>query len=578
VPHNYEWILKHPNKISDINELIRILRTLRGNNADFEFYDPYEFALKNFPNEFIENLKACAEKIILFVKNNHPIVIHGDYDVDGQTATSILWRTIYNDLKYKNVFPYVPNRFDEGYGLSVESINGMNDLLKDFPSQPKLIVTVDCGIVSIDEVEIAKKFGYDVIITDHHHHKKELPSTLCVWTDQATGAGISWLISQTVLRQSGINSPSKYSSLGATGTICDLQPLLGFNRNLSILGLQELNNNPFAGIDAIKKISAINESLDTYSIGWKIGPRLNATGRLESALDSIRILCTDSVDQADKLAFNLNSLNEQRQNKTVYGLEQAINFLDAQKDMENLPKFILVHSENFHEGVIGLIAGKLVQKFYRPSIVMAMDKKTGLAKGSARSIEGVSIIESMRKFEHLFEKSGGHDMAAGFTIKIENISLLKDSLNNLDEWSPDVFIPKIKIDSEIESSLISKNCYEKINELKPFGVGNHEPIFEIKNMSVFNTQKFGKENQHLKLFLSGQNNSRITGLVFNSNLQTPNTGQLIDIAASLSANTWNGNTSIELNIKDFKPSSSDLDLNTPKHHGVDISECACPLT
>ena len=553
MPHTYEWILKHPQKISDINELVEVLKKLRGNNEDFEFEAPYEFALKKFSKTFVDNLNTSAETILEFIKNNNPIIVHGDYDVDGQTATSILWRTIYNDLNYKNVFPYIPNRFDEGYGLSAESIKGMNEVLKNFVSQPKLIVTVDCGIVSIDEVELAKKEGYKVIISDHHHHKEKLPDTLCVWTDQATGAGISWLIAQTLLRKSNINQPKKYSSLGAMGTICDLQPLLGFNRNLSILGLQELNDSPLVGIDAIKKASAISDALDTYSIGWKIGPRLNATGRLESAFDSLRILCTDSIEQATTLASNLNNLNEQRQNKTVFGLEQAVKFLDKKNISENLPKFILAYDENFHEGVIGLIAGKLVQKFYRPSIVMAVDKETGLAKGSARSIEGVSIIDSIRKFEHLFEKSGGHEMAAGFTIKVENIPLLDKALNELNDWLPDVFVPKIKIDAEIPAKLINENTFEKIHSLKPFGAGNPEPVFKIKNIKVFNTQRFGKENQHLKIFLAGENDARITGLIFNfnPNNEVPRNDAHIDVAASLSANTWNGRTSIELNIKDL---------------------------
>ena len=555
---NYIWTILNERQPENINDLVSILIEAR-NSTEIPFEKNVEHpseAIKKYP-EFLAAAQKAVEEILNSIKNNLPIIIHGDYDVDGQTATAILWRTIFYDLKYKNVFPYIPNRFDEGYGLSDESLKGMEKILKDKGFEIKnengsaLVITVDCGITAVKEVELAKEMGFKIIISDHHHEATELPQPdHLVWTTKATGAGIAWFLSSLLLESINENDKNKYLDLAALGTICDLQPLLDLNRSISKSGLERINKNPVIGINALKQTSEIKTNLDTYHLGWILGPKLNATGRLESAMDALRILCTEDMNQALSVAKNLDTLNKTRQDKTVS------DYVHAYKQVEGTAsenKFLIAKSTSYHEGIIGLVAGRLVQSFYKPSIAISIDEKTGLAKGSARSIEGVSIIEALNKFSDLFEKVGGHEMAAGFTIKESNIEKLTESLNSLNEWDAEVFLPKLKIDLEIKPEFINLETYEEIKSLSPFGPGNREPLFITKNFEVFNISKFGKENQHLKIFLVDTNGKKHNALIFNApSYKEIVAGNKIDVVYKLSLNEWNGNKNIELMLQDWK--------------------------
>lgn len=553
----YIWNLLHGDKIEKLSELEEVLLSNR------EIVNREKFLNPTHPSELLDENPDLGEKfwnakkiILNSIEKNIPIVIHGDYDVDGQTATAILWRTIYNDLKYKNVFPYIPNRFDEGYGVSKESLSGIRKLLdeKGFDEKSEvLMVTVDCGIVSHKEIAAARADNFTVVLTDHHHPSEILPEAdAIVWTDKATGAGIAWLLSNLILKDH-TRDENKYLELAALGTICDLQPLVGINRSIAKFGIDKLNNSSLAFVAAIKESAAITSRLDTYEIGWVIGPRLNATGRLESAMDSLRLLCSDSAAQAKDLANQLTEINKTRQNQTETNLQNAISeFTDMEANA--IPNFIVTSHENYHEGVIGLVAGKLVQTYYRPSIAISISKD-GKAKGSARSIKGISIVQIFRKLEHLFINVGGHDMAAGFSIEVENIEKLKDELAKVEiENMESVFTKQIDIDAEISNELLSFDTFDEIQKLKPFGMGNSEPVFLVKNMKVFNKNIFGKENSHIKYFLTDENGDEITALAFNrKDLQeVGNDGDILAVAGTLSKNEWNGRTTLEIKVKDVK--------------------------
>jgi single-stranded-DNA-specific exonuclease len=553
---DFVWEILNTTSPKDTDELIEILiksRSVGDTGFEKDIEHPGKFVEKY--KEFFASAQNAAEEIFKTIKNDSPIIIHGDYDADGQTATAILWRTIYYDLNYQNVFPYIPNRFDEGYGLSEESLKGMRNLLEQKGLQIKdgikqaLIITVDCGITAVKEVELAKEMGFKIIISDHHHEAEKLPEPdFLVWTTKATGAGIAWVLSYLLRKNVANFNENKYLDLAALGTVCDLQPLLELNRAISKFGIEELNKNPSLGIKTLKESSEIKGNIDTYHLGWILGPKLNATGRLESAMDAIRLLCTEDWRQAEAISNTLNDLNKSRQDKTL------ADFLHAYKQVEPFAenKKFLIAKGDYHEGVIGLVAGRLMQSFYKPVIAISTNKETGLAKGSARSIEGVSIIEALNKFSDLFEKVGGHDMAAGFTIKEENIEKLNESLNSL-EYDKDVFNPKLKIDTEINSKLINLETFEKLKSLAPFGPGNKEPMFLTKNFKVFNSTKFGKENQHLKLFLVDDNGQKHNGIMFNAPTEKAiPEGENITVVYRLSLNEWNGNKNIELNLQDFK--------------------------
>lgn len=552
---SYSWNLLHKSKIENISELESILLKNR------EIEDTEKFLNPTPPNKLLDENPQLKEKFLIAkkiildaIEKELPIIIHGDYDVDGQTATAILWRTIYNDLQYKNVFPYIPNRFDEGYGVSLESLKGIRKLLqeKNFAENCEaLLITVDCGITSNKEIAYARENNFQVVLTDHHHASENLPdANIVVHTDKATGAGISWLLSNQLNE-----TEDKYLELAALGTICDLQPLVGINRSIAKYGINKLNNSDLAFVEAIKESAAITTRLDTYEIGWVIGPRLNATGRLESAMDSLRLLCSDSPTQAKDLANQLTEINKTRQNQTEANLLNAISEF---KDVEAtaIPNFIVTSNENYHEGVIGLVAGKLVQTYYRPAIAISISKD-GKAKGSARSIKGISIVETLKQLEHLFINVGGHDMAAGFSIETQNIEKLKDELAKVEVVKSDeVFTKQIDIDAEISHNLISFETFDELQNLKPFGMGNAEPVFLIKNMKVFNISIFGKENSHIKFFVTDENGEEYSALAFSRRdlQEAANIGDKIDVVATLSKNVWNGKTSLELKVKDVKES------------------------
>ncbi len=559
---DYVWQFLNDSEIKNKEDIIKVVLKNR------QIEDVSEFLNPKTPFEFIKNDKEMvalikehvipAKKLILeAIKKGQEIIIHGDYDVDGQTATAILWKTIYEDLGYKNVKPFIPNRFDDGYGLSIKSLANIGATLSKRAGQalarPALLITVDCGIVSIDEVLEAKKLGFTVIITDHHESHKNLPKAdEIIHTTNATGAGIAWVLANELSPETSI----KKLGLAALGTICDLQPLIGFNRSIVKHGLLELNLNMPIGINALSQIAGIKEKIGEYEAGWQIGPRLNATGRMEDAMDSLRLLSTNSMEQAIILAKKLNSINTQRQDKTISDTFSAIQEIEKENSDGVIKNFIVTSSTNYHEGIIGLVAGKLTQKYHRPGIAIAINEKEDIAKGSARSISGISIVDVLRKFNELFEGLGGHEMAAGFSIKPSNIPLLKEKLYSLNDWPSEIFNKTLKIDAILDTNLISLDSLNEINNLKPFGAGNFEPVFCIKNITVTNFSRFGKENDHLKLFLEDKNHNQFTGLAFGKgNLSNSlKNGQTTDIVFNLSQNTWNEKTTIEIKIKDLKKS------------------------
>ena len=544
-----------PQNIRDVTEAIMSSRKFTLGDLQNN-KNPYDYALthKNFTDLINVNIKNAVDIISQTIKANKPIIIHGDYDADGQTATAILFLAIKNDLKYQNVFTYIPNRFDEGYGLSAESIEGMTNLLhqNNFDIKDALIITVDCGIVSHHEVELAKQKGFKIIITDHHQTHGTLPKPdELVWTTNATGAGIAWLISQSLLKQNNLNLPTKYLALAMIGTICDLQPLTEFNRQVARYGLQIIQNTNNLGLKALIEIAQIKLPIDTYHIGWVIGPRLNATGRLENASDSLNLLLTDDTEKAKKYAVNLNDINITRQNKTQNDFEFALKEFN---DKKSIPNFIVSASDQYHEGIIGLVAGKLMQKYNRPAIAVSIDNKENMAKGSARSIKGISIIKMLQEVDHLFMKLGGHDMAAGFSIKTENIEKLKKILNEKFTIDEKLLTPQVDIEMEIEHDLINLELFNALSTFHPFGVDNSEPIFLTKNVRIVSFEKFGKENAHLKLFLNTNNNKKFTAVMWNAPFElSQNIGfeQLADLVFSLGKNEWNGNTYLDIKIKDI---------------------------
>ena len=542
-----KWEVKGESRIknqeSRDREIIEQLLANRGLETEEEigtFFNPPS------PQAFLDSQNLIDRKRIsraVRIINNAidqgwPIFVWGDYDVDGLCGTAILWEAIYRDLRYKNVRPYIPDRFSEGYGLSIQ---GLEESKKQDKS---LLITTDCGITSVEKVKYAKDLGFEVIITDHHQKGETLPEADAIlWTENLSGAGIAWVLASQVTNQ------RNQLDLIALATIADLQPLLDANRTLVKAGLEELNKLERPGVKALAETSGLQgKRIGTYEIGWMLAPRLNAAGRLDTAMDALRLLCTRNYAQAEELAQKLSQINKERQDQTKE------NFAHA-KDSYQDNKILILHHDSYHEGVIGLVAGRLVQKFHRPAIVISRGEE--LSKGSARSISAFNIIEAVRQTEHILEDAGGHPMAAGFTIRTEKIEefsrLLLDYGGQV--LSDDDLRPTIKIDCEINFLDISWELWEELKKFEPHGIGNPRPLFLTRGVKVLDSRTVGSESRHLKLLVSDPSSFisfRAIAFGFGDRVSQIRLGDRLDVVYSVQENVWNGNRNLELVIKDLR--------------------------
>jgi len=554
-----KWVVKGSYK--ENGNIVNALLQNRGILDDDreEFLNPSSIAeyLKKMPGDFKESLKKAREEIINAINLSQPIIIHGDYDADGICATAILYKTLTQKLGYNKVLYFIPNRFDHGYGLSMESVGEMAKL-----AEGGLIITVDCGITAEPEViESALECGFRLIITDHHQRSNDEPGAeVVLWDDSMVGAGVA-LVLAIIL---GLRD-EQLISLAGIATVTDLAPLKGFNRALVKKSLAILNTNPPLGIKSLLTASGRNNGeISVYDLGFIIGPRLNASGRLDSAYDSLKLLLEGSKADVAKIAQKLNAVNLERQEMTqkMFDLADVIyrggldrlgeeNVMMASSVTTNT---IVVASSQFHEGVIGLVAGKLAQKYYKPAIAISINGDT--AKGSARSVSGVNIIEMLRYFEDWLIGFGGHPMAAGFSLKKENLEqFTTDFIKYAQETiSQDLLVPQLNIDLEIPLSLINADLLKEIDQLKPYGVGNPEPLFLSRHVSVAGSDFVGKDGSHLSLKLfDGQNTFK--AILFdarNLGVLGFDLGTKIDIVYTASQKEFNGKTSVDLIIKDFK--------------------------
>jgi len=488
-------------------------------------------------------VRKSIDRIKKAIKNKEQVIVFGDYDVDGICGTAILWETL-NDLGAK-VMPYIPNRIDEGYGLSIKGIQNLESKIQNI----KLIITVDNGIVANKAVEFAKKQGIDVIITDHHVPSEKLPKAFSiVHTTLLCGTGVAYMLAQAINNQ-------KHDHLGlvALATVSDLVPLLGANRTLLKYGLLELHQTKRPGLLALFKEARVNqETISVYEIGHIIAPRLNAMGRLESAIDSLRLVCTTNKDRGEKLADKLATTNKERQNVT----EEAVAHAKAKVRASNFEKekLLFVSDKSYEQGVIGLVAGRLVEEFYLPSIVIS--KGDIYSKASGRSVSGFNIIEFIRSESELLVDVGGHPMAAGFTVETLKLALLEKNLKKRVEELLDKETLKrtLKIDMELPVSSIVQKLYDVIQKLQPFGMKNPEPTFLSKNLVIEDLRLVGNSSKHLKLkFKVDDLRFMIEGIAFGMGEGNGfKIGDRVDVVYNLSENEWNGTKKLQLKIKDIK--------------------------
>lgn len=528
------------------------------------------------------SLDKALKRILKAIKSNESIVVYADYDADGITAGAIMWETLH--VLGANVMPYIPHRVEEGYGLSIKGIDSVIEQFK-----PTVIITVDHGITAWEKVAYAKKLGIDVIVTDHHVKPKKLPECMIVHTTKLSGAGISWFVAKELLEKNQRVNVSKYQeelvALAAIGTIADMMPLVGVNRSIAKFGLMAINKTIRVGLNAlINESGLVKGELGTYDVSHVLAPRLNAMGRIEHALDALRLLCTHDKEKAQLLAQKLGITNRERQQMTVETAIHAIEFvkgLSLHRQDETLRKLLFVSHESYNQGVIGLVAGKLVEEFYRPAIVVSKGEE--ISKASARSISGFNIVEAIQSCSDILIDVGGHPMAAGFTVATKHLVTLQDRLEKIadKELTKESLTRTLRIDAEIPLETVTEELWTKLRDFEPFGFGNPEPVFATRGVQVVDTRLVGKDGKHLKLRVSpsektsfwqashrarpessfdpGQARMTNTGLSFDAiafsfghlyEKLRPKTS--IDIVYTIDLDTWNGNRRLQLKVKDIK--------------------------
>jgi len=574
------------------------------NPADPYGIKPESIAIKR------AQIKKAIKRIKKAIKNKEQIIIYGDYDADGITATAVLWETLHK-LGAK-ALPFIPSRDKHGYGLSKKGIDDILNLhqsphpeddqpLAEDTNHQTLLITVDNGIVAHDAVDYANKKEIDVIITDHHQPLKSHSSKVAqsdssdgvtkfpdavaiVHSTDTSGAGVAWFLAKEIYSSfkktmRGFKA-SNSLELATIGTITDIMPMRGVNRSLVKFGMEELRKSNRIGIKSLcKEISLIQKDIDVYHIGYIIGPRINAMGRLADALDSLRFLCTNNKKRAGRLALKLNKTNRQRQQLTEETYKHALKGAKKQAKKE---KILVVAHESYNQGIIGLVAGRLQEKFSRPAVVMSVEGE--FAKGSARSIKGFNIVKALRKFKNIFKDIGGHPMAAGFTIETKKIDELKKKLQEFasKEIKKEQLVPVIEADLEIGLDNVNWKLYRKLEKFSPFGLDNKRPRFVSRGVEVLGCRAVGRESKHLKLKIAkGKTLNKTTSKVihhkkynkgsslevraFNAiafnlgNLSSKiSQGDKIDILYTIFENNWNGNKSLELKVRDIKVLQKDV--------------------
>ncbi len=543
-----KWQLENNQKINSEEDLIKVLLENRGIKTKKEidaFLNPNLSDISKVSvNIDKANLNKSLKRIEKAIKTSENIIIFGDYDVDGICASAILWETL-NALKAK-VLPYIPSRFDEGYGLSIE---GIDNLLKR--QKVDLIITVDNGIVAHDAVDYANSKGIDVIITDHHVPAKKLPKAFSiVHTTSVCGAGVAYILSKEIKKEK-IEKEDKHLELVTLATIADLVPLTKENRILVFHGLKKLRETKRPGLLALfNKAKIKKEEIGVYEIGHVIAPRLNAAGRLADAMDALRLVCTNDRVKAENFANSLNKINFERQQITMDALSHAKTNV-KKKELKNL---IFIADKSYQQGIVGLVAGRLVEEYYLPSIVISKGEK--FSKASARSVKGFNIIEFLRQAQDLLVDVGGHPMAAGFTVETKNLELLEKKLfQNAEKLiNKDNLERILRVDAKLLPELINSKVYLSLQKLSPFGMANPEPTFLTENLIIENVRFVGRDGKHLKLDLRFKNSDlRIPGIYFGADENNKfSIGDKVSVVYVLDENEWNGNKSLQLKIKDIR--------------------------
>ncbi|WP_300279421.1 single-stranded-DNA-specific exonuclease RecJ [Peptacetobacter sp.] len=503
----------------------------------------------------MKDMKKAVDKIKEAVSDNKSIWIYGDYDVDGVSSTSVLL-TYFKSIGYKVKY-YIPNRLEEGYGINKEAIEYINKEGCD------LMISVDCGITSVEEVEYANKLGITVIITDHHECQSEIPNAYAVINpkqddcnypfDMLCGCGIAFKLVQALTpKEEFKNTVNDYIEITTLATICDIVPLVDENRIIVKNGLKTMKSGKNTGLSELIKVCGVDkEKIGSSHIGFTIGPRINAAGRLGFSNLGVELFIEDDKEKAHEIALLLDEKNNDRQMIEMKIHHEAETIIKSDKSYQDDKVIVLAH-EGWQHGVIGIVASKLTEKYYKPTILMCIED--GQATGSARSIKGFSIFEALNNCSDILTKFGGHEQAAGLSIKEENIEELRKRINESADvnLSEEDMIEEIKVEYELDENVVDFDLIEQLRKLEPFGMNNPTPKFIIRDCILRDMRLMGQNKQHIKIDIEKDNRYECVGFNASHLIEGLKVGDKIDILFQLDENTFMGNRKIQLLIKDIR--------------------------
>ncbi len=497
------------------------------------------------------------------------IMIYGDYDVDGTTAVALVYKYLQN--YYSNIEYYIPTRYEEGYGISQKSIEyaAENDV--------KLVVVLDCGIKAIDEIAYAKQLGIDFIICDHHVPDDELPPAVAILNPKMpgspypcphlSGCGVGFKFMQGFAKSNGLGNHNELDSLldlVAVSIAADIVPIVGENRIMAYHGLRRLNSNPNLGLRSIIRLCKLtNKDITISDVIFKIGPRINASGRMQSGMEAVGLLVTRDLHDAYQRGAEIDQYNKDRKELDKKITEEANELIENNVNIVHGKRSIVIYNKNWHKGIIGIVASRLTELYYKPSVVLTY--ANGMATGSSRSVQGFDIYSAVNSTRHLLENFGGHTYAVGLSLKEENIPQFSQLFEEYvaKHIQPNQLCPQLDIDADISFADITPELMIWLKKFNPFGPGNQKPVFRTRNVFDFGTSKLvGKNLEHIKLELEDDSTSRvISAIAFNMApyFEHIHAHKPIDICYTIEQNKHNHSESIQLMIKDIRISKSEQD-------------------
>jgi len=564
------WVVKDQGDIAVVRQLAGVLgvsgslanlmvqRNITTADEAQSFFKP---SLDYLHDPFLmKDMDIAVERISTAVKKNEKILVYGDYDVDGTTAVALMYSFLKD--QYSNVEFYIPDRYKEGYGVSFQGL--------DFACQNncKVVITLDCGIKAVEKVKYARSKGLDVIICDHHYPGDEIPKAVAVLDPkqplchypykELSGCGVGFKLIQAYSRVHGIpfSAIYHYLDLVAVSIASDIVPITGENRVMAYFGLKQLNEFPRTGLKELIRESEVTKALTIEDVVFKIGPRINAAGRMETGSKAVDLLISSDTRLATGISKEINNFNIERRSIDRIITSEAMRMISEDQRTVNSRTTVL-YNPLWKKGVIGIVASRLIETYYRPTVILT--ESNGFATGSARSVHGYDLYQAIESCSDLLESFGGHMYAAGLTLKKENIQLFMERFEEYVHGTitEDQLVPRVFIDTELSFSEINEDFFKTMNQFQPFGPENMSPVFVSRN--VFDTgagRMVGSSGEHLKLDLcqesTGQKSFSAIAFSQANHFEYIKGGNPFDICYSLEMNEFRGNKNLQLNIRDIK--------------------------